>query len=907
MSQFYPYQTNSQYSQPELPINSNQSLYWPTYQLIPNFQSPQYELSQINTNQSYDWPNSQQQLSQDYIDQPIFWPSYSWPSTFIPTPSPLLLTNNITTSESQRQQSPTITNNHASSSSLNESVSEPVSNFPTHSSSSKEFKWKQRLINQYNSSPPITSIVGKVCSNDRICLEETSSQLKARYFLDVKQHLGLTHITDDIVTNSFNYKCTDYFGDANYGTKTKRKEKLLQRLGGHDIICKMDQFKDIYEFLGMLRREGLLNEDRMKEEGLLDSMDYSMSKQQESCNEQTFFSKESNTMSQIKNHQTENHKKRNRNDNDNQNKKKTSARHFKLKENTLKQVLIKNRKVISNKAVDELRTEGHVKNLTPSPTLLHAQSTTDLICTDIFNVKVKELDGDRKIIYHSILPTVCCYVLQHKKWIGFMKKKQIQLCKEDQIDNKDLIVALNLDYAANSKLTTLTITVINSKCFGTGQSRAICVPLAIWSGDESEFIHVADHFRKEIEIIRKHGITIESNHCSIDVFLTMDLKALGVVCPGVKQGSWCPYCDTCSPICCKNHKPRTQDSLGCILGLPACNIIICVLHAKERLCENVLRITLSGVKEKDKFWDAVIKIKGLEGLQKVEDEEWNDVRMFLHGNTCNILLNNVGVMSPFFEKEQTQMLWDALKCLLNNIDKNASDQVISESLSLFWNIYVAAAQGFQGKCWYAHILAKHFLALKRRVRNVKQFETQAFESNHLEEKESIEGASSKGGGTPYSYYDYILSNTRDYLEHFSSNGIKVRSALGDNVDDNKDLLMETFCKKPIPTGVRSTIKLGQKGKLLAQVLFRKLRILFLSTVLPNTFMLCQPKRFKEKRKQEIASDYTVKVNDDESILQQLCYREEDTTVFENHSCSDQCVTVPKDYQHYTISTLNRVA
>ncbi|KAF0972497.1 hypothetical protein FDP41_009400 [Naegleria fowleri] len=150
MSKFYPYQTNSQCSQPELPINSNQSLYWPTYQLIPNFKSPQYELSQINTNQS----------SQDYIDQPIFWPSYSWPSTFIPTPSPLLMTNNITTSESQRQQSPTITNNHASSS-LNESVSEPVSNFPTHSSSSKEFKWKQRLINQYNSSPPITSIVGK--------------------------------------------------------------------------------------------------------------------------------------------------------------------------------------------------------------------------------------------------------------------------------------------------------------------------------------------------------------------------------------------------------------------------------------------------------------------------------------------------------------------------------------------------------------------------------------------------------------------------------------------------------------------------------------------------------------------------------------------------------------------------
>ncbi|KAF0973828.1 hypothetical protein FDP41_007215 [Naegleria fowleri] len=71
-------------------------------------------------------------------------------------------------------------------------------------------------------------------------------------------------------------------------------------------------------------------------------------------------------------------------------------------------------------------------------------------------------------------------------------------------------------------------------------------------------------------------------------------------------------------------------------------------------------------------------------------------------------------------------------------------------------------------------------------------------------------------------------------------------------------------------------------------------------------MLCQPKRFKEKRKQEIASDYTVKVNDDESILQQLYYREEDTTVFENHSCSDQCLTVPKDYQHYTISTLNRV-
>ncbi|KAF0972500.1 hypothetical protein FDP41_009403 [Naegleria fowleri] len=315
----------------------------------------------------------------------------------------------------------------------------------------------------------------------------------------------------------------------------------------------------------------------------------------------------------------------------------------------------------------------------------------------------------------------------------------------------------------------------------------------------------------------------------------MDLKALSVVCPGVK------------PICCKNHKPRTEDSLGCILGLPACIIIICVLHAKERLCENVLRITLSGVKEKDKFWDAVIKIKGLEGLQKVEDEEWNDVRMFLHGNTCNILLNNVGVMSPFFEKEQTQMLWDALKCLLNNIDKNASDQVISESLSLFWNIYVAAAQGFQGKCWYAHILAKHFLALKCRVRSVKII------------------------------FCPIL---RDYLEHFSSNGIKVRSALGDNVDDNKDLLMETFCKKPIPTGVRSTIKLGQKGKLLAQVLFRKLRILFLSTVLPNTFMLCQTKRFKEKRKQEIASDYTVKVNDDESILQQLCYREEDTTVFD---------------------------
>ena len=396
----------------------------------------------------------------------------------------------------------------------------------------KKKKWLERVTLQYSDKPVVREDSGK----DRI-------------YVNIKHYFKATSIRTDVITSSYKAGTVDCNGKGG-------KTTLNILMDGFNLLCQMNGIEDMYKFFGMMKRKGLLDEKRMQKEKIYQSSSVKKLKDNPSQQSPIVLEKEGREMSQLKSHQTKRKREEKKKDHGKKKAKsknelsnKTSNRNPPIHIDAVKQVLVKNRKMISKAAIDELRLEGNVKNLTTSTTIQHIQPTIDMLCTDVFNVKVDKLDEEGKIIYHSLLPTIACYVLQHQKWISLMKEKNILLCKEDQEDKKDLIVALNLDYAANSKLTTLTTTIVNSKCFGSGQSRVPCMLLAVWNGGEEDVVHVAEHFKREIEILRKHGVKIGDYHCSIEVFLTMDLKALSVVCPGVGKDAWCPYCEICHPTC----------------------------------------------------------------------------------------------------------------------------------------------------------------------------------------------------------------------------------------------------------------------------------------------------------------------------------------------------------------------
>ena len=200
-----------------------------------------------------------------------------------------------------------------------------------------------------------------------------------------------------------------------------------------------------------------------------------------------------------------------------------------------------------------------------------------------------------------------------------------------------------------------------------------------------------------------------------------------------------------------------MSDLGNVLGLPPSNIIICVLHAKERLCENVLRITLSLIEKKEEFWAALISVKGLECLKIVEEQEWNELKIFLHGDTCNTLLENVDTVVKFLQSETGKALWYTLKNFLKKIDNKAGIDDLQVAADDFWKFYVKHANAFEGKSWYAHILVKHTIPLQKRIGCIKMFETQAFESQHVDDEQVLNDCTSRGGGYEFTYLNFCFS------------------------------------------------------------------------------------------------------------------------------------------------------
>ena len=581
----------------------------------------------------------------------------------------------------------------------------------------------------------------------------------------------------------------------------------------------------------------------------------------------------------------------------------------------------------------------------------------DYSLSTIYNLKKVE-GKNTTILKCSIIPVVASYFLQQRKWISLMKNKCIQLCnnlsahngcltgkhyckkdKHCEIDVRedigdhvgppniddcnccshaqsnakskecchcskfvndisDFIICLNLDAASKTNLTTLVMTVINSKCFGSGQSRKITTPLAIWEGEEKEITLIAEELKKEIDILRTKGFTIDNKTYTVEVFLCMDLKALSSICSGIGTGHWCPYCNCLNPVCAGNHSARSMDELGCSFGLPSSNVIVCVLHAKERLCEHALRITLSLITEKEEFWKDLLAVDSLSCLRVIEVEEWNELRIFLHGPTCDALLNNTSVIFKHVKTTQAMNFWTNLKLLLNSIDGGVSNDRLIEIADAFWKSYIEAGNGFQGKCWYVHILVKHLIPLQQRFGSLKAFETQGCESLHGEDDYVLHHGTSKGGGYENtSFNSYFSPKQIDYS--IFDDGIKLSNMTSD-IDKNVSILANIL--KIAFTNETSEI-IG-KVKSIAQILLRKLRILYSSTILEKHFIEEIPLRIHASYVKEISKPNIVSINNNIDTIELLSSTESHTL---DHDCRSYCVTQPSDSGYYNAGNKTIIA
>lgn len=91
-------------------------------------------------------------------------------------------------------------------------------------------------------------------------------------------------------------------------------------------------------------------------------------------------------------------------------------------------------------------------------------------------------------------------------------KKPSSTCEEclKQLKTPDFYVMINLDAAANTGLTTVLVTVVNSKCFGSGQSRVATIPIAIWEGGEEAIKEIQEDLLVSILQCKKSYLLFKS-------------------------------------------------------------------------------------------------------------------------------------------------------------------------------------------------------------------------------------------------------------------------------------------------------------------------------------------------------------------------------------------------------------
>ena len=148
-------------------------------------------------------------------------------------------------------------------------------------------------------------------------------------------------------------------------------------------------------------------------------------KKRKTTNENMVFTKEVQDLQTVRcNVRQENNKRRK------EKRKNSKIPKIKITQNDVLQNMVIDRNKIQQTAVQDIRN-NITQELISKPKLQDVKSASDIICADVYQVKIIRRPVGKPIIKGSLIPVIGSYALQNRKWIKLMVKKKIQICTRD--------------------------------------------------------------------------------------------------------------------------------------------------------------------------------------------------------------------------------------------------------------------------------------------------------------------------------------------------------------------------------------------------------------------------------------------------------------------------------------------
>ncbi|EFC35630.1 predicted protein [Naegleria gruberi] len=397
-------------------------------------------------------------------------------------------------------------------------------------------------------------------------------------------------------------------------------------------------------------------------------------------------------------------------------------------------------------------------------TLSKANSILNIKTIEDFDIRVSL---EENMVLVNILHMVKETIRYHVRWVKLIKAdKHLSdyILKEDlDLLKKKFIYLLNLDGADG--LVTFALQLINSKAFGNPKSRENVFPIAGWRGGEEKLRSISDGIKFMIETMREQGVEVDGVVYQVDFWVTTDLLSLMKISRLLFK-QMCPYCMTLSTICDRRHQLRLATELGCILSIPPSKVIICLLHMKERVVERLLIDSIMLLSSNRKVISILKKMEHMERftLRELKTKKGVMYRCYLTGNMVKSVFKNLKCLRGHICGSQYTLLilFRSISNLLDisqPLNENQQERLsilLGKMEKLYCTVYTT-----KPKSWYLHILFHHVPDLLKFYKTIKPYETQGFESAHIDDKEFMSHTSHNGGKE--SYLDRMFPGFKDQM------------------------------------------------------------------------------------------------------------------------------------------------
>ena len=480
----------------------------------------------------------------------------------------------------------------------------------------------------------------------------------------------------------------------------------------------------------------------------------------------------------------------------------------------------KERLLLSDKQYEAIRRVWMLQYALPSIySLKKARSTLNKELVRFFNVKVTKhgVHCDPQVLMISALLAA----KNHRKLYAQKRKKGKKGNKfiEPGEVPKDIIYKLSTDGFSidKSNFTVLGFQFLNMQEYYPKKSAHSWLYSSILFDKENydlmnnEESFLGDFCRKKMLRFEHDG---ERFHFNLKKLWCSDLLSLEHTCKSFDlKSTCCPYC-----WYTKDHETShriinvfPQRSIENLFHFNSDEIYFCILHAFERVMENMLYNVTRGKKANKEKMMAVFQKHGkLRGLKFTTKDTISDMEngwvfeklSMITGNQISYIFKHLNILDPLFdqatkneEKKLFEVLRDIWHFLHRPLDFYNDDNNLEKFVELM-NVFLGHVQVYQGDdCYYSiylHILSAHTIPCIVRLRNMgltlEDVDQSSFEHGNLILKTIEKGAISK-------YYPISERKCWDQKFLQNNNMLDIQDILGwkaDMTTQDKELFQKQF-------------------------------------------------------------------------------------------------------------------